>query len=90
MDRIINILSLVLGIVSLGYAFYSTHQLTKGMKIGALQHIRFLINRMEEEKGKQPPDSTQWRAMHHTQQDLESLFNNLQKMFSIPDNQAPH
>jgi hypothetical protein len=85
----INILSLVIGILGLSYAIYSTRQLTKGMKIGALQHIRTLINRMEEEKGKQPPDSTQYQAMHHTQQELDTLFKTLQKMFNVPDSEAP-
>lgn len=85
----IGILSLVISILSLVYSHYINRQLTKGMKIGALQHIRTLINRMEEEKGKYPSGSTQYQAMHHTQQELDTLFKTLQKMFNVPDSEAP-
>jgi hypothetical protein len=85
----ITVLSLVVGILGFGYAIYSTLQFTKGVKIGSLQYIRTLINRMEEDKGKQPKDSPQWMAMHHTQQDLDALFKSLQKMFNVSDKEAP-
>jgi hypothetical protein len=58
-------------------------------EIGSLRLVRTLINRMQEEKGKHSPNSTQYQAMHHTQQDLETLFRNLQEVFNVPDNEAP-
>jgi len=85
----ITVLSLVVGILGVGIAIYSTRQFTKGVKIGSLQYIRTLINRMEEEKHKHQEDSPQWTAMHHTQQDLDALFKSLQKMFNVPDKDAP-
>jgi Tfp pilus assembly protein PilV len=86
---IVGILGAIFGIIGVGLAVYSTRQFTKGVKIGSLQYIRTLINRMEEEKGKQPMDSPQWTAMHHTQQDLDALFKSLQTMFDVPDKEAP-
>jgi len=92
----INVLSLWVGILgsvvtigSLGYAIYSTRQFSKGVRIGPLQSIRNLIDRMEEEKKKHQRDSPQWQTMHHTQGDLDALFKNLQSMFNIPDKDAP-
>jgi len=85
----ITVLSLVAGILGVGIAIYSTRQFTKGVKIGSLRYIRTLINRMEEEKHKHQEDSPQRTAMHHTQQDLDALFKSLQKMFNVPDKDAP-
>lgn len=81
--NITTILSILLGIASFGYAIYTTKQLTKGVKMTALIKIRSLIDRMEEEKHKHQKDSIQWSAMHHTQQDLEALFEGLQTTFNI-------
>ena len=48
----LNIVSLLVGIIGLFYAFYTTNQFTRGVKNSSLQSIRTLINRMEEEKSK--------------------------------------
>lgn len=86
---IANNLGLVIGIIGLAYAIYTNRLFSNGIKFGSLQYIRTLINRMEEEKKSHQKDTTQWRAMHHTQQDLETLFKTLQAMFSITDDKAP-
>ena len=80
---------LLLTVVGLALTVYSNRQLTKGIKIGALQHIRTLINRMEEEKRKCQENSMPWSAMHHTQQELDATFKSLQAMFQISDRDAP-
>lgn len=86
---VISILSLIIGILGLLYAIYSARILTKGIKVTALLRIRLLINRMEEEKNKHKENSPQWSAMHHSQQELDSLFKGLQEMFNISDQNAP-
>jgi len=88
MEKAINYLSLIFGILGLFYAIYNTYQFSKGIKINTLRSIRTLINRMEEEKQKYSEDSPQRAAMHHTQQDLDTLFRNLQTLFNISDNKA--
>jgi hypothetical protein len=85
----VGIGGLLLGIASLAYAVHSTRQLTKGVKIGALRHLRTLINRMEEEKRKHPQTSEAWLTMHHSQQELDATFKSLQAMFDIADKDAP-
>jgi hypothetical protein len=44
---------------------------------------------MEEEKKEHEKNTPQWKAMHHTQQELETLFKGLQTTFSISDKDAP-
>jgi hypothetical protein len=86
---IVGIIGTVLGLAGVVLTVRSTRLLSKGLKISALQHLRTLINRMEEEKKKCLPDSTPWSAMHPTQQDLDAQFKSLQKTFDIPDKDAP-
>jgi hypothetical protein len=88
-NSIIDVLSLLFGILGLGYAIYNTAVTAKGIKISALIYIRQLINRMEEDKHAQPNDSPQWKSMHDTQQELESLFKSLKGLFRIKDKDAP-
>ncbi len=88
MEKTINYLSLIFGILGLLYAIYNTYQFSKGIKISTLRTIRTLINRMEEEKHQHSEYSPQRAAMHHTQQDLDTLFRNLQTLFNIPDIKA--
>lgn len=85
----ISIIGFIVGIVGTTYTVYSYYKFSNGVKNGPLRDIRKLIGRMEEEKGRHSKESTQWNAMHHSQQDLETLFKNLQKMFNISDNDAP-
>lgn len=85
----ISIISLILGILSLILAYFTTKQFSKGVKNGALRNIRLLINRLEEDKAKLQKDSFEWLTMHHTQQDLDALFKNLQEMFKVADKDAP-
>jgi hypothetical protein len=85
----INILSLVAGVLGLCYAIYNTRQFAKGVKISSLRSIRTLINRMEAEKHKLQEDSPERTVMDLTQQDLDTLFKNLQKMFDLPDKDVP-
>lgn len=85
----LNILSLIIGIVGLFYAFYATRQFSRGVKIGSLLYIRTMINRMEEGKQSHDRNSPQWNVMHHTQQDLDALFRNLQSQFGISDKESP-
>lgn len=87
--KTIDIISIALGLLGLAYAFYCNRQLTKGVKLGALRHLRMLINRMEEEKRKHQQDSAAWSTMHHTQQELDATFKSLQAMFGIADKDAP-
>lgn len=82
-----GILGCVLSALSIIYAIYNTYKFSKGISIGALKHIRMLINRMEESKKTVSDDAR--ATMHHTQQDLEVLFKNLQNIFKIPDKKAP-
>lgn len=89
LNLILGLSGLLIGIVGIVLTIRSSLQLTKGLKISFLQHLRTLINRMEEEKRKCPTDSSAWSAMHHTQQDLDAQFKSLQRMFSIPDKDAP-
>ena len=89
MMDLLNILGFIVGVAGFGYAFYCNSQLTNGVKIGALRHLRTLINRMEEEKRKHPQDSPAWSTMHHSQQELDATFRSLQAMFAIPDKDAP-
>lgn len=86
---IAGILGTVLGILGIFYAIDNNRQLTRSVKIISLRRIRTLINRMEEEKSKHSSDSPQRNAMHHTQQELDALFKDLQTMFNIPDKDAP-
>jgi len=86
---LLNYLGFIIGVIGLVYAYLTNRQFSKGIKIGSLQHIRILINRMEEDKSEHQKDSPQWKTMHHTQQDLESLFKTLQSMFGITDSEAP-
>jgi hypothetical protein len=85
----LNLTGLILGIASLVYAFLQTRIFSKGIKITSLLHLRNLINRMEEEKKEHEKNTPQWKAMHHTQQELETLFKGLQTTFSISDKDAP-
>jgi hypothetical protein len=85
----LGLVGLLIGVVGIVLTVRSSRLLTKGLKISFLQHLRTLINRMEEEKHKCPTDSSAWSAMHHTQQDLDAQFKSLQKMFSISDKDAP-
>jgi hypothetical protein len=86
---IIGVVGTIFGIVGVVLTIKSGRQFSKGLKISSLQHLRTLINRMEEEKNKCPANSTAWSAMHHTQQDLDAQFKSLQKMFEISDKEAP-
>jgi hypothetical protein len=87
--KVVDIISIGIGICGLAYAYYTNCQLTKGVKFGVLQLLRTLINRMEEEK-KRCSDLNASSAMHHTQQDLDAQFKSLQKMFGISDKDAPN
>ena len=89
LNQILGLTGLILGIFSIMYAIYQTRVFSKGVKITSLLHIRSLINRMEEEKKEHDKSSLQWRAMHHTQQELETLFQGLQRTFQISDKDAP-
>jgi hypothetical protein len=91
----INVLSLIVGILgsvitiaSLAYAVYSTRKLSKGIKIGPLNSIRKLIDRMEAEKHKHPLDSSQWSAIDNAQDQMEGIHSNLRSMFNISDNEG--
>lgn len=86
---LIDGIGIFLGIISLGYAFYATRVLSKGIKVTSLIHIRTLVNRMEEEKKNHTPESEAHKAMHHTQQELEAVFKSLQITFGISDEDAP-
>ncbi len=86
---VINIVSLIIGVLGLLYAFSTTRQFTRGIKTGSLREIRILVNRLDEDKRQFPKDSIQFSTMHHSQQDLEGLFENLQRMFNISDKDAP-
>lgn len=80
---LLNIISLLIGILGLGYSFYTTILFSKGIKTGALASIRTLINRMEEDKYKVSKESSEWLTMHHTQQNLEDLYTNLKTIFKV-------
>jgi hypothetical protein len=80
---------LILGVLSLFYAFYQTKIFSRGVNITALLHLRNMINRMEEEKKDHEKNSAQWKTMHHTQQELETLFKSLQITFDISGKKAP-
>lgn len=84
-NSLIGILGLLASILSIGYAIYQNFALTKSIKISSLFQIRTQINRLNEEKNAHPKDSSQWKAMHHTQQDLESLHKSLKLMFNVKD-----
>ncbi len=86
----LSIIGFVVGIVGTTYAVCSYYKFSNVIKNGPLRDIRKLINRMEEEKGRHSKESTQWNAMHHSQQDLETLFKNLQRMSNVSDKKAPH
>lgn len=85
----IGLMGTIVTILGFLYAFYTTRLFSKGIKTGSLLHIRALINRMEEEKQEHDKISPQWKAMHHTQQELETLFKSLQTTFNISDKKAP-
>lgn len=85
----IGLIGTVVTVLGFVYAFYTTRLFSKGIKLGSLLHIRALINRMEEEKQEHDKASPQWKAMHHTQQELETLFNSLKTTFNISDKRAP-
>lgn len=89
MMDLLNIISLIIGILGLCYAFYTSILFSSGVKIGALRSIRTLINRMEEDKSMVPKDSSEWLTMHHTQQNLEDLHKNLQSMFNVTSEIPP-
>lgn len=84
-DKILNLSGLILGILSFGYAIYQTKKFSSGIKTTSLIHIRSLINRLEEEKIQMGKNSAQWKTLHHTQQELEILFQSLQKTFGITE-----
>jgi len=81
-NLLIGLIGIVIGILS---TIIFSNQMSKGVKISSLQSIRQLINRMEEEKNKYPQESSQRLTMHHTQQELETIFKNLQQTFKIYD-----
>jgi hypothetical protein len=86
---IATILGLIATMVGLGCAIYSSRQLTKSTKIGALRQIRTAINRLAAEKKRHPSDSLQYSVMDHTQEDLEDVFENIRATFGVPDKDAP-
>ena len=87
--QIVGVIGTVITIIGFGFAFYSTRVFSNGIKNTSLLHIRSLIKRMEEEKQEHERNSPAWKAMHHTQQQLDTLFKSLQKTFKISDESAP-
>jgi len=87
--NIMEYIILVVGILCLILGIYTTWQFSKGVSVSALRSIRTFNRRMEEEKQKHLNNSSEWMAMHHTQQDLDTLFKNLQIMLKVSDKHAP-
>ncbi len=88
LNSLIGILGLIVSILGILYAFYQSWVISKSVKISTLFQIRTQINRLEEEKNNHPRDSSQWKAMHHTQQDLESLHKSLKLIFNVKDSSS--
>lgn len=80
-----DLVGVFLGIMSLAYAWWTNVTLARGIKIGALQQIRTLIGRLEEDKNKLSFQGTEWQTIHHTQQNLEDVSKSLKAIFQIND-----